>query len=97
LYTFYVLGGPGWDAEGVRRTCIRDVARLGGSVGEVVAQKRWRYFPHVGPAEMAAGFYDELEGLQGAGGTYYAGEVMQFATIEECARYSRALVERHFA
>jgi predicted NAD/FAD-dependent oxidoreductase len=97
LYTFYVLGGPGWDAEGVRRTCIRDVERLGGTVGEIVAQKRWRYFPHVGPAELAGGFYDELEGLQGVRGTYYAGEVMQFATIEECARYSRSLVERHFA
>lgn len=97
LYTFYVLGSPGWDAEGVRRTCARDVERLGGAIGEVVAQRRWRYFPHVGPADMAAGFYEQLEGLQGVRGTYYGGEVMQFATIEQCVRYSRALVERHFA
>jgi hypothetical protein len=34
--------------------------------------------------------------MQGSRGTYYAGEVMSFASIEVCARYARALVARHF-
>lgn len=97
VYTFYVLGGRTRDATTIRSTCARDVARLGGTLHRTVAVRRWKYFPHVGPADLAAGYYDELEGLQGVRGTYYAGEVMSFATIEACARYSRALVERWFA
>jgi hypothetical protein len=54
------------------------------------------YFPHVGPADMATGYYNTLEGMQGARGTYYAGEVMSFASIEVCARCARALVARCF-
>ena len=44
----------------------------------------------------AAGFYETLEGLQGFNSTYYAGEVMSFATLEICARYAKSLVERFF-
>ncbi len=45
---------------------------------------------------MAAGFYETLEGLQGANRTFYAGEVMSFSTVEISARYSQALVDRFF-
>ena len=34
--------------------------------------------------------------MQGTAGTYYAGEVMSFASIEVCARYATALVARCF-
>ena len=46
---------------------------------------------------MAGGYYEQLEGLQGANQTYFAGEVMSFASVELCARCSEALVQRHFA
>ena len=46
---------------------------------------------------MAGGYYEQLEGLQGANQTYFAGEVMSFAERRACARYSEALVQRHFA
>jgi hypothetical protein len=96
-YAFYVLGGPGIDRAEVEATCAADVARLGGCLDRVVEVRRWKYFPHVGPVDLARGFYDDLEGLQGVRGTYYAGEVMAFSTIEVCARYSRSLVDRYFA
>ena len=37
-----------------------------------------------------------LENLQGTHHTFYAGEVMSFATVEICARYAKALVARGF-
>jgi hypothetical protein len=45
---------------------------------------------------MDAGYYATLEGLQGANSTYFAGELMSMSTVEVCARYARALVERFF-
>ena len=47
----------------------------------------------VGPK---AGWYDEVEAMQGRYNTYYAGEVMSFGDMEETAEYSRDLVERFF-
>jgi hypothetical protein len=97
LCTLYVLGGPGMSQEAIRDTCAADLTRVGGSLERVVDLRHWKYFPHVGAADMAAGFYNSLEGLQGTQHTYYAGELMAFSTIEICARYARALVDRFFA
>ncbi len=96
LCTVYVLGDGTMSDDEIERTCASDFERLGGTLDEVVLTRRWRYFPHVSSEAMSAGFYDELEALQGTRRTYYAGEIMSFATIEQCARYSRDLVSRFF-
>ena len=96
LYTLYVLGDFAMGEEAVERTCADDLKRMGASLNKVKLVRRWKYFPHVGSDEMAAGFYETLEGLQGFNSTYYAGEVMSFATLEICARYAKSLVERFF-
>jgi Flavin containing amine oxidoreductase len=72
--------------------------RIGGRVrGAPVTTALWHYFPHVGTEDMAAGFYPRMEGLQGKRATYYCGEVLSFATVENTVGYARAMVERHFA
>jgi hypothetical protein len=97
LCSVYVLAdGIMSDAE-VERICAADFAGMGARLEQVVQARRWHYFPHVDSDAMAGGFYEDLEALQGSNHTYYAGEVMTFATIEHCARYSRRLVERFFA
>ncbi len=96
LCTVYVLSDGTMSEEGIERTCAADFQQLGAELEEVVLTRTWRYFPHVTPETMAAGYYDELEGLQGTRHTYYAGEIMSFATVEQCARYSRDLVGRCF-
>ncbi len=97
LYTLYVLGDFAMAEEEVERTCSADLRRMGATLDRVVTVRRWKYFPHVGAQEMADGYYETLEGLQGANHTYYAGEIMSFTTVELCARYSRSLVERCFS
>lgn len=57
---------------------------------------RWPYFQHVCSEEIAAGFYDELEELQGKHRTYYTGAAMNFELVEKVVEYSKALVEREF-
>ncbi len=97
LYALYVLDDGTRSHEQIERTCAEDVARLGGRLEQVVDTRCWKYFPHVGPEDMAAGYYETLEALQGTQNTYYAGEIMSFSTIELCAQYSRSLVERFFS
>lgn len=97
LCAVYVLGDGTLTQAEIERICATDFEHLDARLEEVVTARRWEYFPHVDAPTMAAGFYDEVEALQGTNRTYYAGEVMSFATVEQCARYSRDLVDRFFA
>jgi hypothetical protein len=96
LSCFYGFARERGDEAGARAAVHATVAQLGGRVRQVVATKCWRYFPHVGPADMAGGFYARLEALQGQRATYYCGELLALATVETTVEYARALVERHF-
>ncbi len=96
LDTLYVLGTPSMTLGTVAGLVSEDLDRMGASLERVVDTRRWRYFPHVNPSDMASGYYEQLEGLQGSNRTYYAGEVMSFASVELCARYSEDLVRRFF-
>jgi len=96
LDTLYVLGTPSMTLGTVAGLVSEDLDRMGASLERVVDTRRWRYFPHVSPSDMAGGYYEQLEGLQGSNRTYYAGEVMSFASVELCARYSEDLVRRFF-
>jgi len=59
-------------------------------------QFAWRYFPHVGPEEMAAGYFDRIEAPQGQQNTYCAGSLLSFETVEDAVACSKKLVERFF-
>jgi hypothetical protein len=96
LYTLYLLGDAATDRATVEAGLAADLARLGGELKNVVTVRKWRYFPHVAPDDMAEGFYPRLEALQGVRRTFYTGEVMSFATMECCARYARSLVATRF-
>ena len=96
LFTLYALGNPAMGEDDIERICAGDLDRMDATLKRVRLVRRWKYFPHVSSTDMAAGFYEILEGLQGVNRTYYAGEVMSFSTVEISARYSQALVERFF-
>ncbi|KAM1805985.1 hypothetical protein ACFX11_029181 [Malus domestica] len=76
-----------------------DAAKLiGAEVTEVVLQRRFKYFPHVGSQEMKDGFYEKLESeLQGFRNTYYVGGLMAFELTERNSSYAMGLVCKHFA
>jgi len=96
VFMFYAYGGPGIDEDVVRKRLTTTLAQLGAQVDAFLLTKKWNYFPHVSADEMQAGFYEELESLQGTWNTWYAGEVLSFTLVELVVRYSRALVDRHF-
>lgn len=82
--------------EDAQEITLRDLEQCGYKAEAVESTKEWLYFPHVSPAEYAAGWYDKVEALQGVDHTYYAGEGMAFGNMEETVEYSRDLVERFF-
>ena len=84
------------DYEKTKETVLADLETMGNPAKEVSQERDWYYFPHVFTEDYAAGWYDEVEAMQGKYDTYYAGEVMSFGDMDETVEYSRELVLRFF-
>jgi oxygen-dependent protoporphyrinogen oxidase len=62
-----------------------------------LVRKEWPdYFPRVNKDALQAGFYDQVEALQGVKGLYYVGGTLSFETVETSARYAQSLVVDKF-
>lgn len=96
VYTLYIIGEPGWGRDEIEKRVKEEIASLGGKMGPIHMFKQWKYFPHVSTYELKQGFYEKLELIQGENRTYYAGEIMNFSTVELTCRYSRDLINRFF-
>jgi len=98
LFVFYAYGGPGIDTAVVRQNIelLTRSPEIDGRIDEFLHTEHWRYFPHVTSEVMRAGFYEDVEAMQGRFHTYYAGEALSFTLVELVAEYSRALVAEHF-
>lgn len=96
VFLFYAYGDATTTEAGVRREIDRVVTRFGGEVEEFLTTVTWRYFPHVDSDTMTAGFYEEMDALQGQWRTYYVGEVLAFTLVELAARFSKGTIEKHF-
>ena len=56
----------------------------------------WAYFPHVPYSAVDAGFYSELDGMQGKNRTFYCGGLLAFELVETIAEHAHYLVQTHF-
>ncbi len=79
-----------------KQMVLDDLKIMGNPASNMVNEWTTYYFPHVFSDDYAAGWYDEVEAMQGKYDTFYAGEVMSFGDMDETAEYSRELVERFF-
>ena len=99
-YVTYTLrkhaGGEELGYEETKKQVLDDLTVMGNPAEKVIDEGKRYYFPHVLTDDYAAGWYDEVEAMQGKYDTYYAGEVMSFGDMDETAEYSRELVERFF-
>lgn len=96
LYTFYILGDWSISDEAVQTHIKELIHPLGGTLERVHTTAHWKYFPHVSGEDMRQGYFDKLEALQGKNCTYYAGELLNFSTVDLSASYAKQLVERFF-
>ncbi len=98
LFRFRAHGGPGVTAPDVHRNIERLTRRpdIDGTVEGFAHTVHWRTFPHVDAEAIRAGFYSDVEALQGEFHTIYVGEALTFPLVELVAEYSRTRVEAHF-
>jgi protoporphyrinogen oxidase len=98
VFVFYAYGDGTTSVDEVRQRIEATVESdtFQGELVEFLHTEHWKYFPHVSAEVMSAGYYDELEGLQGQFHTYYVGETLAFTLVELIMNHSRDLVERHF-
>ncbi|KAG6357281.1 hypothetical protein INS49_015159 [Diaporthe citri] len=63
---------------------------------DVLAFQENDYFPHFDEHELAMGYYEKFERLQGQGKTYYASGFNMFELIEYAIRAGQDVVRTHF-
>ncbi|MET9633261.1 cytochrome P450 [Lentzea sp. NPDC006480] len=96
VYAVYSYGAPDLDGDDIVRIFRDDVERMGGVMGEVHAQRRWKFLPHFGSEDIRDGVYDRIEHMQGRNHTYHAGSLPSYELVECTMAYSKSLVRRHF-
>ena len=96
IYTIYVLSDFTVPDDIILKNMENSIHSLGGQLIKVEQVVKWKYFPHVGTEEMQDGFYRRLEALQGVNNTFYAGELLNFSTVELTAAYAKDLMNRFF-
>lgn len=65
---------------------------------DIVGLQENEYFPHFGPRELRAGWYEKFERLQGRGGrkTFFASGLNGFETVEFALRAGIDVVDSYF-
>lgn len=95
IFVFYFYGNETVNDEQAFEFIREDVARLGGKVvGGPLVAKRWDYFPHVKEDALAAGFYERMDGIQGARRTFYTGSYLTFEAIVFALANGREIARR---
>ncbi len=96
VVNFYTLSND-WIAPLEVEKQIRGFAKANGFKKlKVVKNVGWRYFPHFDSATLKTDPYRLIESSQGRDSLYFAGEILNFSTVEHSVEYSKALVERFF-
>lgn len=96
VYGFYAHGREGISMDQTIGRVLETARALGGEITRVIRTHAWHYFPRVSCEDLAAGYFDRFEAMQGARRTYHAGELLTGGLVEAVVRQARDLVERHF-
>ena len=97
IFIAYQIAGADQNGLQLLGTLASNVHTLGkGVLLSPLLQKEWTYFPRVNTASMQAGFYDQVDDMQGKGGVYFVGSSLSFETVEHTTRFARTLIRRHF-
>lgn len=92
---YYNVVQEGMTPERIGQLNAEDTNRMGGVLGEPIQQAKWEYyFPHVTSRDIANGWFEEVDALQGSNRTWYTGGAMATETVEPILQYSKALANR---
>jgi acyl-CoA synthetase (AMP-forming)/AMP-acid ligase II/surfactin synthase thioesterase subunit/aryl carrier-like protein len=91
VYLFWAYIDADADDEALLAPLRDDVARMGGTLDEVVSIHRWDYAPHL-PLPAAAA-HAEVEASQGREGIFWVGSLHNFELVETNMRYALYVAE----
>jgi protoporphyrinogen oxidase len=92
---YYSLVDGELDDQLVDARIRSDTQEMGAIPGPVLAREKWdTYFPHVGPTDLAAQWYERAEAMQGRRHTWYSGGLFAFELIEPILGYADNLAKR---
>ncbi|WP_088548601.1 FAD-dependent oxidoreductase [Paenibacillus aquistagni] len=97
LVTVYVVENEEMSDFEMREHVENQLRKLGGTRIQFYMMKRWEHCPHVNASALRNGFYERLDQMQGRDGIYYAGEIMNFPTLENCIIYAKHVVDRFYS
>ena len=63
---------------------------------DVIQYTEHEYKPHVNTAEFQAGFYDDLDAIQGNDGIFIIGSILDFEIVNAALRSAKAVVDEYF-
>ena len=63
---------------------------------DVLTFREWDYFPHFDPAELAHGWYDKFNAVQGTQKTFYISGLNGFETVEFALRAAIDVVDTYY-
>lgn len=96
LANFYSLSDGPLSPEDVEKRVNEFAQANRFQVKKIVKNVGWRYFPHFDQTALEERAYDLIESSQGKHGLFFAGELMNFSTVEHSVEYSQSLVEKFF-
>ncbi len=96
VVTLYAIGDKKLKTSEITKMLYDDMELCGYPIRNIVLEKDWYYFPHVNTANYLAGWYKDVEALQGNLNTFYAGEVLSFGDMEETSAYSKNIIDKYF-
>jgi len=94
----YAQAAPGVTGDQVLDTVLPALADMKITMRrqDVVTVRHWRYFPHAPSAAIEAGFYRDLEAMQGQNATWYVGSIGAFECVEDAMGYGIEVAEKDF-
>lgn len=93
---FYTLSNEPMAPEMVEARIQSFASENGFKVNKIVRNIGWRYFPHFDEPTLATNPYQVIEASQGREGLFFAGELLNFSTVEHSVAYSKSLIDRFF-
>lgn len=97
------LGGPlylagqltgDYTAPELEELLRADITKHGGTVTNVILQKRWKYFAQYSPEAIRSGLLSDLESIQGQNRTWYTGAIFSHEAVSHIVNFNAELVQR---
>ena len=94
VFIAYAYANTAWTDDALRTQFAEDLSALGAQLVEVLTLRRWVYFPHFGPDDVASGLHLHLDAAQGANHTWYSGAVASFESNDNLIDHTARLLPR---